>query len=140
VLDSLADLAAQLVAHGLAKLSHGEVCLYGTFDLLEAKERQVADPFLTAGAEEVEVVTAIAFAQSDDHAVATAMTPQSALEPVLVPSLPSTFPSVLGEHALDALVRLFGNESLVSAAVLDAFVGHLAHVVAVGEHVVEVAE
>lgn len=89
---------------------------------------------------EIEVDTAVASAWGDHHALTTAVAPEQALEPVVVPTMTDAISTVLGEHLLDVLVRLFGDEALVAPGVLNALVFDLADVVAVREHAVEVAE
>nr|WP_310372504.1 hypothetical protein [Catenuloplanes atrovinosus] len=93
---------------------------------------------LTAPAKVVEVVRAgVALTPHDHEAALATVTPDGALEVVVVRPLPDTARAPRFEHLLDPLERLGIDERFVAPAVLLPSVGDVAEVVAIAEQVAD---
>jgi hypothetical protein len=133
-------LATQHLLEMSGKTNSGEVLFDGVFDLGEGEEGEVTATLLATAAEEVEVAAAVALCLGNDETAAAAVAPHEPFEPVVMFALPGAGAAVQGQHPLDAVVGLFGDQGLVPAGVFDAVKADFADVVAIGEHVVEMAQ
>nr|WP_310412864.1 hypothetical protein [Catenuloplanes niger] len=107
-------------------------------DAGDRQVREVADVALPAPAEVVEVVRAgVALAPHDHEPALAAMTPDGALEVMVVRPLPDTARAPRFEHLLHPLERLGIDQRFVAPAVLLPSVGDIAEVVAVAEQVAD---
>ncbi|HWL37517.1 MAG TPA: hypothetical protein VNQ77_15130 [Frankiaceae bacterium] len=92
----------------------GVVLLDGSLDVLDQQIRQVALLQLPAAAEEVEVNPSIAFGTQNQQAVAAAVTPEVALQVVVVAALPNTGTAVGVEDRLDPIEAFVADDPVVA--------------------------
>ncbi|HEV7762585.1 MAG TPA: hypothetical protein VGO78_26435 [Acidimicrobiales bacterium] len=121
------------------KPQRGVVLGDGVFHVFRSDEGcDAAEVLLPAPAEEVAVVAAVALDERHDEAVhltplPTCTAPQAALEVVVVGALALVRPALGSDDLLHPVEERQGDEGLVSAVVLLAFVDDPAEVVAVGQ-------
>nr|WP_246039522.1 hypothetical protein [Glycomyces buryatensis] len=114
----------------------------GALDVGDGEPGQVAGAVLVAAqAEVVEVEAAgLGFGALDDQPAPAAPAPDEALEVVVPLAFAHARAVFLVEHGLDLVEQCGVDEGFVSAGVFGAVEGHVAEVVAVAEHLTDLAD
>ncbi|HEU5161345.1 MAG TPA: hypothetical protein VFU43_30410 [Streptosporangiaceae bacterium] len=130
VVDGLGDAGAYVGGNRDGRV----IAFDGIFDSGDRQVRQVTHVVLTSTTDEIEVlVAAFAGAGHEDEAALAATAPRGAFEVVVVcPFAGVTRP--VTQDFLDSVEEFLGDDGFVAALMFGAFVGDVAEVVAVAEH------